>query len=170
MLAGAVTHAIPVVGRIVAEEVGDGRVEIAAVEDDQHVIDHAGDIDEVFVGGVGGAVHVQPLHLEVIHVVGETIGGRLPEPIPSCIVAVRRTADIAIQLFDCVVVVCFTSQIGGGKGGLGTFIGVVESPIHAVDVEMIEVAVRGDLAHGELRVARGEIPHAHHAGVTAEAP
>ena len=58
ILAGSIAETIPVVRRIIAEEVGDRRVEIAAVEDDEHVVDHVRDIDEVFVGEVGRAVHV----------------------------------------------------------------------------------------------------------------
>src|SRR5262249_47731362 len=56
------------------------------------------------------------------------------------------------------------------EGGIGPFVDVVEPPVEAVDVEMIEGPVRRGLAQDELRVAAEDVARAGHDGVALEGP
>src|SRR5678815_1968793 len=93
----SIPKSVPVVGGIVAEEVGDGRVEVAAIKNHQHVIDQVRNIEKVLVTWVDRAVDVQSLDLEIIGVVGEAVRGRLPETVPGVRISVclLYTSDAA---------------------------------------------------------------------------
>ena len=138
----AIAHGEEVVGREVAKEGGNGRVKIAAPEDHEHVVDQIVDIDEVFVGGIGGAVGVESLNFEVTRI-SEPVGSCHPKTHPGVEGAVgigNYVVVIGID-FNGVVVIRAAAEIGSAKIRFGTFVGVVDTPICAVDVAMEEVAV-----------------------------
>jgi hypothetical protein len=59
---------------------------------------------------------------------------------------------------DGVVVLLDPSQIRLGEGRLGTFLGLVYSPIKSIDINMILAAACVGLAHVALRVAAENVP------------
>jgi hypothetical protein len=64
-ISSTIANSEPIVWRIVTEEVRDGRVEVTAIDNYEHVVDKVWDIEQVFVGRIGRAVDVQTLHPEV---------------------------------------------------------------------------------------------------------
>ena len=68
----------PVVWRSIADEVRDGRVEVAAVVNHEHVVDEIIDIHEHFVSGIARAVGVVALDLLIRGVGGKAVDRHLP--------------------------------------------------------------------------------------------
>src|SRR5207249_1216642 len=96
--AAAVAKSIPVIRVRVADEIGDRRIEIAAVKNHEHVIDEVVYIEQIFVSWIWRAIRIEALHSEVVRVIGEAIGSRLPQPRPRIHVAVRSIDRIRAGL------------------------------------------------------------------------
>ena len=73
-------------------------------------------------------------------------------------------------MFDGIVVLLASTDVGFGEGGFRAFLGVVEAPVNAVDVEMIKVTARADAVHGELGVAGHDVAHTDHPAIILERP
>src|SRR4029079_11183828 len=80
----------PIVRRVIAEKVRDRRVEVAAVENHEHVVDKVIDIEQNFVGRVTCAIRIVTLRFLVVSVRSEAVRGDLPEPGPCVHRAVSR--------------------------------------------------------------------------------
>ena len=170
MLARAVPQPVPVVGRIVAEEIRDRRVEIAAIKNDQHVVDEIIDFEQVFVSRVGRAIDVQALHLEVSRVGGQAVRRRPPQARPGRHVAVGRKDIVTVRDLDRVVIVFVTTVVRCAVRRFRPFAGVVQTPILAIDVKMIKVAALALLAHCQLRVAGKLVAEKNPSRVALETP
>jgi hypothetical protein len=110
-LAVAPARPPPVVRLVVAEEIRQHRVAVAAEENDQHFIDEVVDVEPDRHGRIANAIGVAAFELEVFRVAG--VGGAdgadlLPERAPGEQVAVGHLglepADV-VAAFDHVVVV-----------------------------------------------------------------
>src|SRR5207244_807422 len=108
------------------------------------------------VGGVARPVGIVAHHL-LVHRGGILTGvghrvnliGQGPELGPAVLVAVGgedRVAGLRIDLDD-VVIAGVAAVVGGGVIGLGSFGGVVDAPVLAVDVQLIHVAALGVVTH-----------------------
>ena len=172
--AGAVADPEPVVRALVAHEVGDRRVEVAAPVDDEHHVDQVDGVDEHGVGGVWGAVRVvaeQALVGGVVLLLGEAAGqggvGEVPERVPGVERAVGgldAAAEVGVDL-DRVVVVGVAAEVGGGEVGVGALVDVEQAPVLAVEVEVVAGAVAAGVAGGELHVAGEGVADEDAAGV-----
>ncbi len=168
---GAVAQGVEVVGPGVAQEVGDGRVQVPAVEDEEHVINQVRDIHQLFVGGIARAVGVVALHKLIGSVTGEAGPGQVVKPGPRLHVAVGGPERVRPGLdLEGVEVLAAAAEIGGAVGGLGALAGVVQAPVLAVDVEVVELAPLARMAHGQLQVAVQLVAHEDAAAVALKAP
>src|SRR5262249_30567777 len=83
------TESEPIIWRSVAEEIRDRCIQVAAIEDDQHVVDQIVDVEQHLVRRIARAVLVIPLHPLIIRIRSETGNSGLPKTSPRIHVAVR---------------------------------------------------------------------------------
>src|SRR5258706_6824637 len=142
-----------IVRRGVAQEVGDRRVEIAAPKNHQHVIDHVVDVDQVLISRIWCAIGIEALDFEITRIV-EAIGGLHPQAIPGIEVSIGVRDDVSVVRvhLDSIVIVRIAAEVSGAEISLRPFIGVVDTPVSPVQIEMLEITMRAWLAHRQLRV------------------
>ena len=131
MRAASVSHAVPVIADAIPGESGDGRIHIASVEDDHHVVDESLHVEQVIVFGVRTAVGVAPLDPLVGGVLLEARLGHVIALSPGIEVPICRCDGIglppaAVDL-DNVIVFFYAAEVAGAKGCLGSLAGVVET-------------------------------------------
>ena len=169
--------AVPIVRRSVAEKCRDRRIQVAGVFDDQLIVDEIVDIQQHFEVGVVGAVRVLALQLEKLVVAIREIGSRrdvvdcVPQPLPSIEISVRRIDRVRPGFdFDDVVVLFIATEIRRGIVRLGTFLRLIQAPVLAIDVEVIEIAARVGLSEVALRVPREDVTDKDPPGIGLERP
>ncbi|OQC29734.1 MAG: hypothetical protein BWX70_01510 [Verrucomicrobia bacterium ADurb.Bin070] len=141
----------------------DGRIGIAGIVGAQHVADQVVLVEVDRIGGVARAVRVQALDTRVV------VGVRAGEPLVDSDVvqgveglkgAVRSGCRIpGARRLDAIPVIAVAAQIGRREIGIAAFLGLVEAPVLAVDVEMVVAAARVGHAHLALGVAREGLAH-----------
>ena len=169
--------AVPIVRRSVAEKCRDRRIQVAGVFDDQLIVDEIVDIQQHFEVGVVGAVRVLALQLEKLVVAIREIGGRsnvvdrVPQPLPSVEISVRRIDRVRPSFdFDDVIVLFIAAEVRRGIVRLGTFLRLIQAPVLAVDVEVIEIAARVGLSEIALRIPRENVADKDPSGIGLERP
>lgn len=137
---GAVALTVPIVGRGIPEEIGDRGIQVAAVENDQHVVDEVVYIEQVLVSGIGRSIGVAAFEFEVGRIVRDARLGSIVKPGPGRHVAIRGVDGVrpCLHLND-IVVLLVAAIVGGRVGRFGSLTTVEEPPVLAIDVQVVVV-------------------------------
>ena len=121
-----VPEPVPIVWGAVAEEVGNRRVEVAPVENDQHVVDEIIHVQQHFVGGIARSVGIVALRPLIRGGGGESVDRHLPKAGPGVHRAVGRVNAVTVvgSDLDDVVLVFGAAEIGGCERSFRPFGGV----------------------------------------------
>ncbi len=140
-----VADAVPVVGSGIAQEVGNRSVAVTIIEDHYHVVDDVVDIEQDRITGISRTVRIQSLHLKVeglslrIRCTWEDIR-KIPEVLPvieCAICGLDSVAGIWSGSLNAVPFLPVAAEIRCAICRLGSFLGLEDTPILTVDVEVI---------------------------------
>src|SRR5262249_39344146 len=129
-------------------------------------------IDQIFIRRIWTAVRIETLDLEVRLVCAEPGLGGVVETAPRGHGAVRGIDRIAVvgRDLDDVVIGLVASVVSRAIACLRPFAGIVETPVLAVDVQVIKISTLTLRAHVQLAVARELVAKKNAPRVTGETP
>src|SRR4030095_1895585 len=78
-------------------------------------------------------------------------------------------ADIRIHL-ECIEIGRIATEVRGAEVGIRTLVDVIQAPVLAVDIEVIETAVTARMSHRELLIACKRILQKMTVSIAAERP
>ncbi|OQC03971.1 MAG: hypothetical protein BWX77_00358 [Bacteroidetes bacterium ADurb.Bin090] len=156
----AVIYGVIIVGHVVVVKGRNRGIEIAGVENNQHIVDQIIDIHPNPALRIHASVGFFAQQGQIGFVGGKAFGTFIPQSCPGFQVAVGGFVRIGPEFgidFDDVVVVFMSAEIMLGIVGFGPFVGLVEPPVHAVEVEMVIASSFVGLFHAALQVATENI-------------
>ena len=168
---GPVALTVPIVGRGVPKKIGNRCVQVAAVENDEHVVDEVVHIEQVLVSGIGRSIGVTAFQFEIGRIVRDARLGGIVKPGPGRHVAIRGVDGVRPSLhLDDVIVFLVAAIVGGRVGRLGSLTTVEEAPVLAVNIEVVVVATLPLPPHVELSVPTELVTDEDPLGVALETP
>ena len=170
----SVSHAVPVVADAVPGKSRDWRVQVASVENDQHVVDEPFDVEQVVVFSIRAAVRVSSLDALVGRGVFQAGGCQFVELSPRIEISICSCDGIglppaAVDLDD-VIVFFYAAEVADAKGCFGSLAGVVETPILSVEVEVVVISPGRGPAHRQLKVTAELVPQEEPFAVSSHIP
>jgi len=150
-----VVHGVEIIGHIVTRPSRDRCIEIARIENDEHVLNQIINIYQVFAQRIEAAVGVLALQGQVGRIGGKTGHTLVPQFGPGIHVAIGGLVEVRPTIridLDDVVILFFTAKIGFGVTGLGPLICLVKSPVHTVQVKVVIAATLVRLTHLALQI------------------
>ena len=150
-----IADAIPVIWILVTQKCGGRRIKISAIQHDHHLVDEVHWIQQYWKRRIPRTIGIVPEKRLVDSVIlCFAIAGRkagiclLPKAEPGIQIPVCSMDGVSRRriYFDRIVIVGIPSKICGTEVCLRALVDVVDSPLLAVDIEMVEKAVAARLA------------------------
>ena len=173
-VAFAVSRREKIVRPIVSKRQRQPAVFVARPENADHKVHQIVDVDQHGIVGIARAVGIEPLHAQVVCVarIRRDVAGLRPQIPPGvrrsggCFGLIQRSAGG----LDDVVIVVVAAQIRLAVVLLGSLLGLIKSPVLAVDVQVVIAAAGVGLAHVPLQVAGVDVEQKRHLGARLKRP